>query len=198
MPWSTRSPSCRHWAALAALSIIIPAAAADQDQRDARLIPFPGGAAKVWNAAGPAGEVVPHYSIARDGVTFDAPRATSYTIKLRHGRFDPLAAAPAPAVEDGFAAGPDTNLYIVQFHTQPLEAYRAAIRDAGGTVYFFLANHSHVVKMDRQTRRAVQNLPFVRWVGPLHPAYRLEEVLLRNADRGAKLFPVERYNIMIF
>jgi len=39
-----------------------------------------------------------------------------------------------PPVEALLAASETTNLYIVQFVTQPLEQFRTAIRNLGGTV----------------------------------------------------------------
>lgn len=166
----------------------------------ARLIRVPGSpvAVKLWEGRDATGTVRPYYAISLDGRAFSEPRPTSYVLKLRHGDFDPLAMAPAPLIEEGFEAGEDTNLHIVQFVTQPLEEYRQAIRDLGGTVHFFLARHSHIVKMDAETRDAVAQLPFVRWVGPYHPAYRLETYLLENAANAEALFPVATYNIMVF
>jgi len=166
----------------------------------ARLVRVPGSPVVVscWEGRDANGEVRPHYSISQDGRTFSEPRATSYLLKLRHGDFDPLAAAPRPAVEEGFEAGEDTNLYIVQFITQPLEEYRQAVRQLGGTVHIFLPNHSHIVKMDPAVRDAVADLPFVRWVGPYHPAYRLETFILENAAYAETLFPQATYNIMVF
>ena len=67
-------------------------------------------AVKVWQERGAGGEVTPHYAISLDGKSFSDPRPTSYILKLRHGRFDPLADAPAPAIEPGFEAGDDVNL----------------------------------------------------------------------------------------
>ena len=159
---------------------------------DARTIAFPGGAVRVW-------ETPPQYAISFDGKAFSEPRATSYELKLRHGRFDPLVAAPA--VQDGLASGPDTNLWIVQFVTQQLEGYREAIRDIGGDVYAFLANHAHVVRMSPDVRVQVEALPFVRWVGDFHPAYRLEEFLLEAADApddAGVIVPVGRYHVMLW
>jgi hypothetical protein len=168
--------------------------------RGAQLIRVPGSpvVVELWEGRDASGAVSPYYAISLDGRTFSKPRPTSYQIKLRHGDFDPLAAAPAPPIEPGFEAGEDTNLYLVQFVTQPLEDYRRVVRDLGGTIYFFVPRHSHIVKMDPETRDAVAALPFVRWVGPFHPAYRLETYLLENAANAEALFPQQTYNIMVF
>jgi hypothetical protein len=152
---------------------------------------------RLWDAPGPDGAVAPHYAISLDGRTFSPPRATSYVIKLRHGDFDPLSSQLVPDVHPRLTAGDDTNMHIVQFVTQPLQVYRDAVENLGGTVSFFLANHAHVVTMDAETRDAVAELPFVRWIGPYHPAYRLETFLRENINDAAQAYPELRYNIMI-
>ena len=165
----------------------------------ARMIAVPGTSVvlKLWDARGPNGVVVPHYAISRDGAAFSAPRPTSYEILLRYDEFDPLAAA-ARGVEASLTAGPDTNVYIVQFLTQPIEEFRAAIRALGGTVHKFLPRHSHIVRMAPGSVEAVRALPFVRWVGPYHPAYRVEEFVLENLERAAEMIGTRRYNVMVW
>ncbi|GEM_PF-666302 len=149
----------------------------------------------LWNESDSAGNVTPFYAIGRDGAAMGDGKATSYTLKLRYANFDPLR--EVPAVSEVFASDEGMNLFIVHFVTQPLSEYRAAIRALGGTVYGFLANHAHIVKMNPATRKQVEELPFVRWVGPFHPAYRLEEFVL-NELRGEQPPAPRRYNIMVF
>ncbi len=153
---------------------------------------------RIWDP--PAGDApaATHYAISLGGGVFSPPRAASYRLHLRHGSFEPRAAAPAPPIEPGFEAAGDTNLYIVQFATQPLEAYRAELRHAGATVHSFLPRQSHVVRMDPDVVDVVAAMPFVRWVGAFHPAYRLETPYLRDAARGDRLFDTRKFNIMVF
>ncbi|MCP3905245.1 MAG: S8 family serine peptidase [Planctomycetes bacterium] len=160
------------------LSSLSPAATGDAP----RFVTVPGTAVvlKLWEGPDTTGRRAPHYAISLDGAEFSTPRTTSYDLKLSHGGFDPLADADAgaPAIEAGFEAGADTNLHIVQYATQPLEAYRDAVHEAGGEVLAFLANHAQVIRMDPNAAAIVEALPFVRWVGPFHPAYRLDRVIL--------------------
>ncbi|MCZ6698659.1 MAG: S8 family serine peptidase, partial [Planctomycetota bacterium] len=114
---------------------------------------------------------------------------------MRHGDFDPAVAAPNVAA--ALSAEPASNLYIVQFVTQPLEAYRQALRDRGATVLTFIANNAHVVRMSPEVRAVVRTLPFVRWVGPMHPAYRLEAPIREQIESGEVVEP-RRYSIMLF
>ncbi len=165
---------------------------------NARLVEVPGSSVRLalWEELPPGGQAVPFYAISLDGENMARVRRTSYALKLRHGDFDPLGGVPH--VELALSAGPTTNLYVVQFVTQPLEEFRAVIEALGGTVYNYLANHAHIVKMDPGTRGKVAALEFVRWVGPYHPTYRLEEFMRDNIDHAAQFYPSQRYNIQVF
>ncbi len=150
----------------------------------------------LWDELTPSGQAVPFYGISLDGVNMNRVTATSYDLMLRYARFDP--SVTVPAVPPSLQAHASSNLYIVQFITQPLEAYRTPIEQFGGTIYNFLANHSHIVKMTPAVKTQVEALPIVRSVVPYHPAYRLEEFMRDNLDRSAELFPLQRYNIQVF
>ena len=161
-----------------------------------RLIDLPGTTRRIalWSEVLPGGRVVPFYGISLDGRTMATVRETSYVMQLRHAKFDPEVAVPA--VQALLAAGSDSNLYLVQFVTQPLEEYREAIRALGGTLHKFLANHAHFARMAPEVRDRVAALPFVRWVGPVHPAYKLEEAIKDQILSDAEVAP-RRYSIML-
>jgi subtilase family protein len=145
-------------------------------------VPGKRAVARVWNARGPDGREVPHYSVSADGERFTAALATDYELRLRYERFDPLAGEPAVPAE--LRASPANRLWIVQCRTQVLEDWRAALREAGAEIHFFLANHAEVVALEPSELAAVRALPFVRSVTPFHPAFKLEEELLTELARG--------------
>ena len=161
-----------------------------------RLIEVAGTAVRValWTEVAPDGRSEPFYAISLDGHEMATVRRTSYALELRHGGFDPLV--QVPVVEPTLAASETTNLYLVQFVTQPLEEYRAAVTNLGGTVHKFIANHSHFVEMAPDVRDHVAALPFVRWVGPVHPAYKLEQEIQTQLITGVRIDP-RRYSIML-
>jgi hypothetical protein len=166
--------------------------------QNARLIEVPNSRAQValWEEQ-QDGRTASFYAISLDGQNVTTVQETSYDILLRYAKFDP--AVQRPAIPENLKAGAPSadSVYIVQFHTQPLEDFTKAIQARGGTVYNFLANHSYLVKMDAATRAEVEALPFVRWVGEYQPAYRLEEFLLERLTQGGASLPQMRYNIML-
>ncbi|MBU0637438.1 MAG: S8 family serine peptidase [Planctomycetes bacterium] len=177
-----------------------PAPIADQSVHNLRYVEVPGSDVRLalWEQTGPSGGLDAYYAISLDGGGFDTVRKTSYQVHLRYASFDPLRAVPAVPDELVADASADEQIYLVQFVTQPLDVFRADIRALGGVVYKFIADHTHLVRMTSAVRDQVSQLPYVRWIGPYHPAYRMEEYLLEHRARAAEFFPRQRYNIMVF
>jgi hypothetical protein len=149
-----------------------------------------------WQEEGESGSKSPFYAISLDGKTIEKTQETSYEMLLRYAKFDPLIEVPATtAALTAKNIGDAEGAYIVQFVTQPLKEYSDAIQALGGETYTYLPNHSYLVKMNGETRQAVENLPFVRWVGRYQPAYKLEEFLLEGLANDS--LPTMRYNIMV-
>lgn len=165
-----------------------------------RVLEVEGSKVKVilWEQKGADGRLIPFYAISLDGKEYLPPKATSYEILLKYAEFDPLYGEPS--IPPGLAAEPSSaGVYIVQFVTQPLEEYRQHLQHLGCTLYHFLANHSYLVAMDEETKRQVQSLPFVRWVGAYHPAYKLPVELLQEWMAGQlQSASPTFYNIQVF
>src|SRR5688572_27577422 len=165
---------------------------------DLRSVPGSPALAATWTEFAD-GARVPWYALSLDGVRFHPAQPTSYEIELRYARFDPLVQVPAvPAFLDGERFG--GRLYIVQYWTQGLEQYRAALRALGARDHLFLAQHANVFELDPAQLDAVRALEFVRWVGPYHPAYKLEPELfaqlqvpeLGQSERKVNVLSTER------
>lgn len=165
---------------------------------DNRIINLPDSNTQVftWQEETGSGSKSPFYAISLDGKTINRVQETSYEMLLRYGNFDPLVSVPAtPSDLTAKTANDADGVYIVQFLTQPLDEYRSQIGALGGKTYNYLPNHSYLVRMNAETLRAVENLPFVRWVGRYQPAYKLEEFL--NEGLTNRNLNTARYNIMV-
>jgi subtilisin family serine protease len=143
-----------------------------------------------WDETGPTGQVS-YWAVSPDGVHWAEPHATGNVVHLRYAEFDP--AAGEPAVPARLSAPAGNELYLVQFRTTPMEEMRAAVRAAGGVVERFLPDQTHVVRMGPGARDAVSKLPYVRWVGAYHPAYRMDETVRAEALAGGS--QARRYSI---
>jgi len=152
---------------------------------DLRSFPIPGGtgAAASWSEVAESGAVQRYAAVSLDGDRLDALRPSPATICLRRRTFDPLEATESE-LEPLLAGG--GRVHIVQFETQPLEAYREVLRGLGVRFERYLAHDAHIATFDPGSRGELEVLPFVRWVGPYLPADRLEASLLAAALHGER------------
>ncbi|NTX00357.1 S8 family serine peptidase [Myxococcus sp. CA040A] len=151
----------------------------------------------VWEEEGADGQRQDFFAYSRGGTELvGRAQPTTYQVRLEHARFDPLREA-VPLVAGLLAADAENTLSLVQLQATPLPELREALEREGGKVLRFLTDHTFLVEMSADTRKRVTELPFVRWVGPYHPEYRVEGVL-RDAltGRAARLEP-QRYSIMV-
>jgi subtilisin family serine protease len=128
---------------------------------------------------------------ARD-LSFSPDRTT---LELRYAAFDPLETIPA--ISAPLRAERDPGVYIVQLKGHATDATRNAITSAGARLGRFLPHNAYIVRMDGPTAHAVRTMPAVRWVGPFHPAYKLDEPLLQAIVLGAGVDAPTRYSIQM-
>jgi hypothetical protein len=152
----------------------------------------------LWDEEDVLGGRTPHYAVLDGGVLRGRVRATRYDIELADRRFDPLTDGE-PLLEPALSARPDGRLFLVQLVATPLPELQERIRAAGGAIHRYLTRHAMVVELDAAARAGVAALPFVRWIGPYHPAYRIEpELRPLAADPGAFAAAApERYSILL-
>ncbi|MCC6782602.1 MAG: S8 family serine peptidase [Planctomycetes bacterium] len=133
--------------------------------------------------------------VSRDGgrnyLPFVAPLGT---LELRYARFDPLVQGE-PSVPANLQAPGDNRLFLVQFVTDVLPEYRDALAALGARRYHVAPHQAYVVRMDRALLEHVRALPFVRWVGEFHAAYKLHESILADLASGA--LPRREYNVVM-
>ncbi|HBF23242.1 MAG TPA: peptidase S8 [Planctomycetes bacterium] len=150
--------------------------------------------ARVWSD--PAVSAGSWYSLSLDGGdTFGRPKFSEFKIRLRYAEFDP-ARGDEPFVHPVLTAGEVPDLFIVQFRAKSAESWRESIELMGGVNYRFLADHAGIWALDPELVPRVRDLPFVRWVGAFHPAYKMEDALL--AAWETDLLPsLQRYRIIV-
>jgi len=171
---------------------------ANKNVTNERLITIPDSTIviRLWDQQISSKEIVPYYSISLDGgKTIVRTVQPSYELGLRYAHFDPLNGEPdIPSV---LTAKPDSQLYIVQFYTQPVQEFHDAISAYGGVVRKYIAQYAYLVQMSAPVKSMVETLPYVRWIGVYYPAYRLEEFMIRNLANAQQKYPLLRYNIQV-
>jgi len=140
------------------------------------------------------GAGVEHYRVSFDqGRTWHAPTAVEPRIMLTYAQFDPLVGLPKVAADLTAPAG--SRQYLVQFRTHVFEAYLRRLKNLGVEVFHHMPYQAQVVVMGPELAQQVAKLPFVRWVGPVHPAYKIQAQILGRmqlADRST----TRRYNVV--
>lgn len=117
------------------------------------------------------------------------------TLQLRYAAFDPLDTIPAIPAE--LRAGAQPGVYIVQLADHATDASRDAMTRTGARLGRFLPHNAYIVRMDERTAATVRAMTAVRWVGPYHPAYKLDEPLLQAIVLGASFDSPTRYSIQM-
>lgn len=138
------------------------------------------------------------YQVVLADNTVSRPLPRQREIKLRNHIFDPLAAdlPLSTASTAGMLPRVNNDVYIVQFVTQPLQAYRDAITQLGGELFLSVPEHAHLVRMDRAVLQTVCALPYVRWVGPYYAEYKVDQAIVQMELQSAAATPA-RYSIML-
>lgn len=99
-------------------------------------------------------------------------------IRLQYATFNPLAGEPS--IPTGQRLDVQTGrpaTYLLQFAGPVHDDWKARVEAAGARLYGYVPDYAFIARMDGATAGKVQALPFVRWVGPYHPAYRLAPTL---------------------
>jgi serine protease AprX len=170
-----------------------------------RFIDVPGeqgeGVLALWDEL-EHGRFIPHYAYSLDGRSLRGRvRENEGPLKLRFLEFDPLRGGPA--LLPHLRAVPESRIHLVQFHATPLpEMQRSivSIAGVGGGILRFIGDRAAIVRTDAESMRAIAALPFVRWAGPFHVAYKLDDrVALGVAAAMRGRHPeAERYSIELF
>jgi hypothetical protein len=170
---------------LPAIAVALPFAASvsAQDQREER---FATGDTVVrrWTEDG-----APRAAWSRDGgATWQPLLEPDDRLHFVNGVFDPLR---QPITFDGVLGEPAQNrLFVVQFETQVLAAYRDALQQAGAEILHFMPANALFVRCDARTADRLRELACVRWVGGLQNGFKLDTAM-RAFAQGESREPAE-------
>ena len=106
-------------------------------------------------------------------------------LHLRFGTFDPVA--DTPKVPKDLSAPEGGKVWIVQCRGVVDQKARDQLTRAGATLLRYLPDDAYIVRLAPEGVERVRQSSEVRWVGPYHPAYRVEPTLFPEEPKG--LFP---------
>jgi uncharacterized membrane protein len=97
-------------------------------------------------------------------------------IKIKNARFDPLIQLPDIARGLTYTSSP--GYYLVQCQGPIRSKWHKEIQNQGASILGYIPDYTYLVKMDEEALHRVSNIPFIRWIGIYHPAYKLQTGLL--------------------
>ena len=100
-------------------------------------------------------------------------------IRLQAITFDPLKGEPPiPADLRIQSVPPDIQgYYLLQFHAPVQEEWKAQVEALGARLLSYVPDYTFIARLDEASRDKVASLPYVRWIGPYHPAYKISPEL---------------------
>ena len=109
------------------------------------------------------------------------------TVQVQGFVFDPVADGE-PAIPDGLrASGDRAGLHLLQLIGPVRDEWVAALAEAGIQLLQYYPHNAYLVWADPDTMAGLEALPFVRWQGRFHPAYKINESLEgRGGDIGGE------------
>ncbi|MBU1700140.1 MAG: S8 family serine peptidase [Candidatus Eisenbacteria bacterium] len=135
--------------------------------------------------------------LAGGGVALDQ----GLVIDLNGYRFDPVqgGAPPLPAdltIDPNDKAQPA----LVQLQGPIVPEWREQLESIGVTIHDYIPEFAYLVTMDQQAGDLMPHLPFVRWVGPYHPAYRISPRIggFELVDPERRDDPFKKLTVQVF
>jgi hypothetical protein len=152
------------------------------------------------------GEPQPFYALAREGWNneqFSRALPNPTVVDTQFARFDPLFSVPqVPANLRAQAPAGDSSVgaYIVQFIIPPTQEFYDAVSATGAQIRQTMHDNGRIMTMTPGQAAQVAAMPFVRWVGDYHPAYKMEiplvSAFMASTD-GEPNLPYQYYSVMV-
>jgi hypothetical protein len=116
---------------------------------------------------------------------------------LKADIFDPLQ--EEPSISSNLKVGTSQDYYIVHFDGLIQGEWKKNLEDLKVIIIGYIPDNAYLVKMNGEVRKKIEHLPFVRWIGPYQPGYKLESGLLENSgeiELNVKVFRDSKENIL--
>ena len=108
----------------------------------------------------------------------EAKGAPGKPLLLKFCEFDPLE-GELPLPQALKARGPFSSslYYLIQFKGHLKEEWKKMIWERGGEFLGFIPKDGRIVRIPADGVALIKELPFVRWMGPYHPAYKISPMV---------------------
>ncbi|UCE74996.1 MAG: S8 family serine peptidase [Methanomassiliicoccales archaeon] len=99
-------------------------------------------------------------------------------IHLKAATFDPLSEEISLSPE--WTLDSNTDYYIVQC-VGPIQSHWVEeIQKTGADILGYIPDYAYILHIEDGVKETILNLPFVRWVGPYEPSYKIQSGLMQK------------------
>jgi hypothetical protein len=110
-------------------------------------------------------------------------------IYLKAAEFDPLF--EKPNIPGKLTYSQDNHYFLVQCMGPIQPDWVRQLTDSGAILKGYIPEYTYLLYLEPEAKNNIEKFPFIRWIGPYHPAYKLEHDLLLNQG-------LTQLNIMVF
>jgi hypothetical protein len=111
------------------------------------------------------------------GAAVQSQKSGYLPIRLAVGTLDPLSESDRMALPNEWTLNrypkDEAGYYILQFKGPVLEAWKGAVFSAGVRLFDYIPQFAYIAKMTQATRRKIQAMDSVRWIGIYQPGFRV-------------------------
>ena len=94
--------------------------------------------------------------------------------------------------------GARAEAFLVRLVGPPAPDWLSRLKTAGAEVLTPIPSFSYLVMIPSERRAAIAALPYVEWVGPYHPAFKLSSELARRHRQGALRESPVRLTVLVY
>lgn len=92
----------------------------------------------------------------------------------------------------------ENDAYLVRLIGPATDAWLSGIRNLGGEILTPVPQFTYLTKVPAARRQEVASLPFVEWMGPYHPAFKLSNELAQAHEQGTLPEAAQEMNVLIY
>ncbi len=109
--------------------------------------------------------------------TAGGPEASANAIRLKYATFTP--GVDEPKIPAGLQAATGDTVFLIQVSGPLTSDQIQALERSGAELLGYIPEFTYLAQVPGRRLEAVRALPTVRWVGPFHAAYKIQEELLK-------------------
>jgi uncharacterized membrane protein len=117
-------------------------------------------------------------------------------INMKAATFDPLISEPE--FPPNLSYDKPGDYYLLQCKDSIQSQWVLQLQNLNAVIFGYIPDFTYLLYMNFETAEKVFQLPFVRWIGVYHPAYKLPEDLLEkkgDIDLDVVIFPNKKDNL---